>query len=151
MADYDDIHRRHNVLVAREAAQTHAAWFATYRDTYHPKTAELITRGQAVSDADYRAALDGRGQLRHELHQLMDAHGIDLWITPAAVGPALPGLESTGDPVMALPWTHAGLPALSLPAGTDAAGWPMGLQVVGRFGADERLLHLAGRLALACQ
>ena len=146
MADYDDIHRRHNVLVAREAAQTHAAWFATYRDTYHPKTAELITRGQAVSDADYRAALDGRGQLRHELHQLMDAHGIDLWITPAAVGPALRGLESTGDPVMALPWTHAGLPALSLPAGTDAAGWPMGLQVVGRFGADEALLALTSRL-----
>ncbi|MCZ7669145.1 MAG: hypothetical protein M5U34_19120 [Chloroflexi bacterium] len=31
---------------------------------------------------------------------------------------ALPaGLESTGDPVMDLPWTYAGLPTLTLPAG----------------------------------
>jgi Asp-tRNA(Asn)/Glu-tRNA(Gln) amidotransferase A subunit family amidase len=79
----------------------------------------------------------------------MDAHSLDLWLAPAAVGPALPGLDSTGDPVMALPWTHAGLPALSLPAGTDAAGWPMGLQVVGRFGEDERLLVAAALIAVA--
>src|SRR5690606_29267547 len=124
---------------------THAAWFATYRDHYHPKTAELIERGQTISDATYQAALSGREQLRDELHSLMDAHGLDVWIAPAAVGPPLLGLESTGDPVMALPWTHAGLPALALPARTDAAGWPMGLQVVGRFGWDEDLLALTSR------
>ena len=83
MADYDDIHRRHNALVAYEAARTHATWFPTYRELYHPKTAELIERGQAISDGDYRDALDGRGRLRDELHGLMDAHGIDAWITPA--------------------------------------------------------------------
>lgn len=146
MADYDDIHRRHNDLVAYEAARTHARWFEAFREQYHPKTAELIERGQALSEADYRRALDGRAQLRDELHRLMDAHGLDLWIAPAAVGAALPGLESTGDPVMALPWTHAGLPAVSLPAGTDAAGWPMGLQVVGRFGEDEALTAATARL-----
>jgi len=146
MADYDDIHRRHNDLVAYEAARTHAAWFAKFRDHYHPKTAELIERGQGVSDATYRAALAGREGLRDELHTLMDAHELDAWIAPAAVGPALRSLESTGDPVMALPWTHAGLPAISLPAGTDAAGWPMGVQVVGRFGRDEELLALTSRL-----
>ncbi|MBP6015152.1 MAG: amidase [Candidatus Promineofilum sp.] len=146
LADYDDIYRRHNALVAYEAAQAHAAWFAAYGEAYHPKTAELIARGRAVSDADYRAARDGRELLRHELHRLMDERGIDLWIAPPAVGPALRGLESTGDPVMALPWTHAGLPALSLPSGTDAAGWPLGLQVVGRFGEDETMLRLTSRL-----
>ena len=146
MTDYDDIHRRHNDLVAYEAARTHARWYEAFREHYHPKTAELIERGQAISESDYRRALDGRAQLRDELHRLMDAHGLDLWIAPAAVGAALPGLESTGDPVMALPWTHAGLPAVSLPAGTDAAGWPMGLQVVGRFGEDEALTAATARL-----
>lgn len=146
MPDYDDIHRRHNDLVAYEAARTHAAWFATYRDLYHPKTAELIERGQGISDVTYRAALAGREQLRDSLHALMDGHGLDAWIAPAAVGPAPRGLESTGDPVMALPWTHAGLPAIALPAGTDAAGWPMGLQAVGRFRRDEELLALTSRL-----
>jgi Asp-tRNA(Asn)/Glu-tRNA(Gln) amidotransferase A subunit family amidase len=149
MADYDDIHRRHNDLVAYEAARTHAAWFGAFRDSYHPKTAELIRRGRTVLSADYHDALDGRERLRDELHTLMDAHGLNLWIAPAAVGPALPGLDSTGDPVMALPWTHAGLPVISLPAGTAAAGWPMGVQVVGRFGADEALLAAAGPIAEA--
>ncbi len=148
MADYDDIYRRHNDIVAYEAARTHARWFDAYREQYHPKTAELIERGRTISEADYRRALDGRARLRDELHGLMDAHGLDLWIAPAAVGAALPGLDSTGDPVIALPWTHAGLPAVSLPAGTDAAGWPMGLQVVGRFGKDEELLTLTARLSV---
>ena len=146
MADYDDIHRRHSALVAYEAARTHADWFAAYRDRYHPRTAELSERGRATRDGQTREALDGRTRLRDEFHALMDANAVDLWIAPAAVGPALPGLESTGDPVMALPWTHAGLPAVSLPAGTDAAGWPMGLQVVGRFGEDERLTAATARL-----
>ncbi|MEZ4541610.1 MAG: amidase [Chloroflexota bacterium] len=146
MPNYDDIHRRHNALVAYEAARTHAAWFKLYHAAYHPKTVELILRGQAIDDKEYRNALDGRERLRDELETLMTRHGIDLWICPAAVGPALRGLESTGDPVMSLPWTHAGMPALSLPAGTDAAGWPMGLQVVGRFGEDEEMLALAARL-----
>lgn len=146
MPDFDDIHARHNDLVAAEAARTHADWFAAYREHYHPKTAELIRRGQGVSEAAYRRALDGRAQLRETLHGLMDEQGIDLWIAPSAVGPAPRGLASTGDPVMALPWTHAGLPAVSLPAGTDAEGWPMGVQVVGRFGEDEGLLAAAGMI-----
>ena len=143
MPDFDDIRRRHDLLVAREAAEVHATWFERYGQAYHPKTAELIVRGQSVSEGDYRLALDGRARLRDELHTLMDAHGLDFWIAPPAVGPAPPGLESTGDPVMALPWTHAGLPAISLPAGTDESGWPLGLQVVGRFGQDEALLTAA--------
>lgn len=140
MADFEDIYRRHNDLVAFEAARTHAVWFGAFRDAYHPKTVELIRHGRTVLNAAYQHALDGRRQLRDELHRLMTAHGIDLWIAPAAVGPAPPGLDSTGDPVMALPWTHAGMPTISLPAGTDAAGWPLGLQVVGRFSEDEDLL-----------
>lgn len=139
MPDFEDIYIRHNQLVAAEAAHTHARWFERYRDAYHPKTAELIERGQAIAESDYRRAVDGRTTLRAELHDLMDRHGVDFWICPPAVGPAPATLAGTGDPVMALPWTHAGLPCLSLPAGFNRDGLPMGLQVVGRFGADEQL------------
>lgn len=38
------------------------------------------------------------------------------------------------------------LPAISLPCGTDAAGMPFGLQVVGRFRADRHVLGTAAAL-----
>ena len=69
----------------------------------------------------------------------MDSEGIDLWVSPAAPGPAPEGIDDTGDPVMNLPWTHAGLPALTVPAGT-VNGLPVGCQCVARPMDDERLL-----------
>jgi Asp-tRNA(Asn)/Glu-tRNA(Gln) amidotransferase A subunit family amidase len=73
----------------------------------------------------------------------MDKHRLDLWISPAAVGPAPKGLDSTGDPVMSLPWTQAFKPVVSVPAGRGADGLPMGLQVAAVMGDDEELLYWA--------
>lgn len=47
---------------------------------------------------------------------------------------------------MNLPWTHAGMPALTLPAGGAANGLPLGLQLVGAFGRDEQLLAWASEV-----
>jgi Asp-tRNA(Asn)/Glu-tRNA(Gln) amidotransferase A subunit family amidase len=53
------------------------------------------------------------------------------------------GLDSTGDPVMNLPWTYAGLPVVSIPTGRNAAGLPLGTQLIGRWYEDEKLLYWA--------
>jgi amidase len=37
-------------------------------------------------------------------------------------------------------------PAVSVPAGLTAAGLPVGLQLVGRYGADRRLLEIAAAI-----
>lgn len=140
MPDFEAICSRHNLIVAAEAARVHAEWFARYGDLYHPKTAELIRRGQAVSDEALTDALLGRAQLRAELSELMVAQQIELWITPATIGPAPQGLDSTGDPVMNLPWTYCGLPVINLPCGTNEAGLPLGLQIIGGWYKDEQLL-----------
>ena len=146
MPDFEPIRSRHNLIVAAEAARVHAHWFARYADLYHSKTAELIQRGRAVSDEALTDALRGRIQLRAELRELMQAHQIDLWIAPATVGPAPLGLDSTGDPIMNLPWTHSGLPAISLPWGTNESGLPLGLQIIGGWYHDEQLLAWAGEI-----
>jgi Asp-tRNA(Asn)/Glu-tRNA(Gln) amidotransferase A subunit family amidase len=146
--DYEEVVKRHNLIVAAEAAQVHARLYPRYRERYHEKTAELIERGQAASEEALEKARTGRQRLRSELTCLMDDHGLDLWLSPSALGPAPLGLHSTGDPAMNLPWTHSGLPALSLPAGENAAGLPMGVQVAGRWYEDETLLEWSAQLEM---
>jgi len=147
LADFEAIETRHTALVAAEAARVHEAWFAKFDDLYHPKTAALLTRGAMVTEAEIAEAREGRLQLRRELSALMEVQQIDLWIAPAAPGPAPAGLESTGDPVMNLPWTHSGLPSLSVPSGFDEQGLPFGLQLIGAWMGDEDLLAQAETIA----
>ena len=131
---------RHNTILAAQAAQTHAAWFDAYKHLYHPKTAELIERGLQLSDQALGQALEDARTFSLNLNTVMDLHGIDLWISPAATGPAPTGLGSTGDPVMNLPWTQAGFPTLGLPSGEDEQGLPLGIQLTADFNRDEDLL-----------
>ena len=143
LSDFDEIYARHNLLVAAEAAQVHREWYGRYGEQYHPKTADLIERGLRLSKEELVAARNGRWQLRRQLMQLMEQEGIDLWLSPPAPGPAPVGLDSTGDPVMNLPWTHAGLPTLTLPAGKNEARLPLGLQLTARWYEDEKMLDWA--------
>lgn len=151
MAHFSKIVARHQAIVAYDAAQTHAQWFAEFAHLYHPKTADLIQRGQAVTEETAEAGRNGRLTLRNHLQEHMQTHGIDLWLTPPALGPAPKGLDSTGDPIMNLPWTQSGLPTLTLPAGFNLAGLPMGLQLVGSWYGDERLFTHAKQIEEALQ
>ncbi len=117
MADFDEIVERHRLIVAAEAAETHKEWYQKYSDLYHPKTIELIEKGQKISKQALQTALAGREKLRDSIMFSMQENGIDLWLSPSAPGPAPQGLDSTGDPIMNLPWTHSGLPTLNLPSG----------------------------------
>ncbi len=141
MPNFEDIRDRHNALTAGDAARVHRNWFPRFRELYHPKTVELLERGQSVTD-DVLTDLRMRcGAFRSGLTLAMEAEGIDLWLAPSAVGPAPEGLESTGDPIMNLPWTQAGFPSLNIPSGQSANGLPLGLQLVGRWQADESLFE----------
>jgi Asp-tRNA(Asn)/Glu-tRNA(Gln) amidotransferase A subunit family amidase len=149
MSDFDKTVARHNLILAAEAAQVHAQWFAEYGHLYHEATVELINRGREISVGELAEALNGRQQLRRELTSQMDEHDLDLWICPPAPGAAPHGLESTGDPIMNLPWTHSGLPTVNLPVGSDEKGLPMGLQVAGRWYEDEALLEWSAQLEMS--
>ncbi len=147
--DFDNMGRLHRALMACEMAQEHRTWFAEYEARYRPRTAELIRAGQRVAADTAQEARASRMQTRQLLQERMEADGIDLWLSPPAIGPAPAGIASTGDPVMNLPWTHAGLPTVSLPAGRAANGLPLGLQVSSRYGEDELLLTWSETLAAA--
>lgn len=140
LTDFQTVIDRHNMILAAEAAQVHGAWWEQYQNFYSEKFAALIERGQGISEQELERARVEARNLGHTLGTLMNIHGFDLWLTPAAVGGAPKGLASTGDPVMNLPWTQAGMPALGLPTGWDVEGLPLGTQVIANAGRDEDLL-----------
>ena len=155
LADIERIARNHQNLIAGELAQVHKKWFAAQGKLYRPRTAALILEGKAVSQASLEAGRAGRAILAETLHTAMQDAGIDLWICPAATGPAPAGILSTGSPAMNLPWTHAGMPALTRPhfplpqtspTPSSAPALPLGLQFVAPVMQDEALLSLVQAL-----
>ncbi|MFW5790832.1 MAG: amidase family protein, partial [Bacillota bacterium] len=133
--------------IAYEFARVHREWYKEYKDLYRKETADLIEKGLKIKKEDYLQAKSERLKLRNKFKKVMDEEGIDLFISPSAPGPAPEGIDSTGDPVMNLPWTNAGLPAITVPAGKTEEGLPLGLQLAAGYGLDERLLKWACDIA----
>jgi Asp-tRNA(Asn)/Glu-tRNA(Gln) amidotransferase A subunit family amidase len=155
--DIDEINARHRRICAADLERVHHDWFAIHEGLYSSQTTELIHKGAVIADDELEHDKAGRFEMRARLERLLDEAGADLWISPAAPGPAPAGLAATGSPIMNLPWTFAGLPTLALPAGLSSSasktlpasegsegahGLPLGLQLAARFGRDEELLAM---------
>lgn len=138
--DIEEINTRHQQLVAAEMTLSHNELYPEYGDQYAQATAELIENGRTVSVESLASARAGRKALREQIHERMEQNAIDIIVSPSAPGPAPEGLASTGDPSMNLPWSHAGLPTVTIPASRTDDGLPIGLQCAGHYGRDEWLL-----------
>jgi Asp-tRNA(Asn)/Glu-tRNA(Gln) amidotransferase A subunit family amidase len=143
MNNFDEIVERHNSLVAAEAAIVHKDWFKENKNLYHPKTAELLVRGQKIDHLQLQKYRLSCLEFRNEIMELIEKNNISAILSPSTVDSAPIGLDSTGNPIMNLPWTQAGLPVINIPTGNSNEGLPLGLQIVGKYGADEELLETA--------
>ncbi|MDE0198985.1 MAG: amidase [Caldilineaceae bacterium] len=138
--NYADLNVRHRRLTAVEVAEVHREWYKAYSDRYSVHMHEIMETGTTVTDEERDGIRADQLRLRHKMKEALLACGADLWIAPAAPGPAPYGIHSTGNPIMNLPWTNAGVPALAVPTGEAEGGLPLGVQFCAPFGADERLL-----------
>ncbi len=82
----------------------------------------------------------------------------DVLLTPTAPSAAFVIGENDDDPikmylndVFTVPSSLAGLPAMSVPAGLDKDGLPLGLQIIGRAWDEETVLRVGGVLETAAQ
>jgi aspartyl-tRNA(Asn)/glutamyl-tRNA(Gln) amidotransferase subunit A len=99
-------------------------------------------------DAYYQQAQKARTLLINAYDELFKTY--DALIGPVAPTPAFALGENTEDPVkmyladiMTVPPSLAGLPAISVPAGTTGSGLPVGVQLIGDRKSDAALLALA--------
>jgi aspartyl-tRNA(Asn)/glutamyl-tRNA(Gln) amidotransferase subunit A len=113
-------------------------------------------------DAYYVRAQQIRTLIKRDFEEVY-AQGVDAILTPATPSAAFAiGEKGSADPVemylndvFTVTVNMAGLPGIAVPAGIDAQGLPLGLQVIGRAFDEETLFAVgqviedsAGRMAL---
>ncbi len=102
---------------------------------------DRLDRAGSVSTIEYLLAKDRIPHVAAAFDEYFDY--FDAILTPAALGGAPEGLESTGDPIMQTVWTFAHLPSLNLPLFRLDNGLPLGVQAIGKAQDDARLLRSA--------
>src|SRR5512143_569729 len=105
-------------------------------------------------DAYYLKALKVRRRIADDFEAAFQT--VDALLTPTAPSAAFSLGEKSDDPVamylndiFTVTVNLAGLPGISVPAGTDATGLPLGLQLIGRALDEGTLFSLAGALEKA--
>jgi Asp-tRNA(Asn)/Glu-tRNA(Gln) amidotransferase A subunit family amidase len=130
-----------STILASEGALIFDDLVARYPDRSSDHLKSLVVAGKAITALDYLAAKALQEKLRSAFAPQIS--GFDAVLTLPAFGEAPEGLSYTGDAEYCAPWTLLGTPAVSLPAGFGKKGLPLGLQVVGRYREDHRLLRVA--------
>ena len=105
-------------------------------------------------DAYYKKAQQIRSLIARDFNQAFEK--CDALLTPTAPTAAFAAGEKMDDPVtmylndmFTIPASMAGLPGISVPAGLDKDGLPLGLQLIGRAFDEETMLRAAAALEKA--
>ena len=96
------------------------------------------------SVAAYETALVALQTYQRQVERLFDRFDVIATPTVPITAPPIAG-PIDGMTILRNTWplNAAGTPAISIPCGTDAAGLPIGLQLVARRGEDDKLLRIA--------
>ena len=99
-------------------------------------------------DAYYLKAQKVRKLIKNDFDEAYKK--VDAILTPSTPSSAFKIGEKKNDPVsmylndiFTVPVNLAGLPAISIPAGLDASGYPLGLQIIGKAFQEQEILNLA--------
>ena len=99
-------------------------------------------------DAYYLKAQKERKLINNDFDEVYKK--VDAILTPSTPSSAFKIGEKTNDPVsmylndiFTVPINLAGLPAISIPAGLDSKGYPLGLQIIGKAFEEQNILNIA--------
>ena len=128
-------------VMGYEAALLRKTEFAAGVPNISQQFHDLIATGLQVNDNEYFSALQIRDRAIVMLNQMFG--DMDALLVPSAPGAAPVGLYATGDPIYSRLWNLLQVPSIALPFGVDRSGLPLGIQLIGKRGADARLLDIA--------
>lgn len=133
---------------------------AKFGDKVAPSLRRTVEGGARWSAADWATALGQRTAIHRRVHALFQR--FDFLVSPTVARPALAVDHDAFEPISIhgetagsirgawypylWPFNLSGHPAVSLPCGWSSDGMPIGLQMVGPWYADRRVLALAEHL-----
>jgi amidase len=123
----------------------------------------VTERGQQLSATDYLAGVEALNHATRAAASWWDERELDVLLTPTLPAPPaqigelvadaahpMQGFERSGAfTAFTIPFNVTGQPAISLPLHWNAAGLPVGVQLVARYGREDLLLSLAAELEAA--
>ena len=152
-----------DLVRAEETFRTLRAWLfqdafgdvlAKQPDAFKPSLADNIRAGADLTGRDVARAYTDRTRLSERIGRFFESYDV-LAMPVSQVPPFSADLEYPTEiegrtQHNYLDWmrsayfiTVTGCPAISMPAGFTAEGWPVGLQLVGPVGGERRLLEIA--------
>jgi Asp-tRNA(Asn)/Glu-tRNA(Gln) amidotransferase A subunit family amidase len=141
--DYADAWPAQRAIMAAEMAHNLGA-IVDKGGEFSPQFLDLIAEGRKVTAVTYQAAVRDARHYAEGMMGIFEQYA-DAIITLSAPGVAPKGM-ATGNPMFNSLWTLVGFPSLNLPLLANTDGLPIGVQLVGAPGRDERLLRTASAL-----
>ena len=141
-------------IVAPEAGACHRRLLRRCPDLIHPAIRTLLVAGLMLEPEHYFKALEARRSIAGALRTAFVQNRLDALLTPTLPATAAPkGVDdlcfgAVTEPVAVAyvrttgPFNLSGLPALSVPAGFDGDGLPIGLQIAAAPFDEETALQV---------
>jgi amidase len=145
---------------AGRMAALHAAKLEKWRDQMNPNLVWNIEKGGSLTARELGEAEKGRTAIYHRVRRFLENY--TLVLTPTVAVPPFPVEQSypkeingetmttyTDWILLTYAFSITGLPAISIPCGWTASGFPVGLQIVGRHRAETDVLRAAAAFEAA--
>lgn len=153
----DWIEQAGRVMYMGGQAASYGGYEAEWGDKLDASLRRFIAEGRRHSLIEYRHAQFARTRLYRQVQGLFDRY--DLLVSPTLPIPALPAQFSVGEDWIDIggqrtqstrlgwsacvyPFNLTGHPALTVPSGFTRGGLPTGVQLVGRWWADNELFRI---------
>jgi Asp-tRNA(Asn)/Glu-tRNA(Gln) amidotransferase A subunit family amidase len=130
-----------NLMMECEAAVIHQDHLQNHSKLVSHHIKELAERGLKHSATAYINALNKQKHMRKSIASFFEQY--DAFLSVPASGEAPKGLASTGDPIFCALWSFLGVPAMTLPLTKSNNGLPLGIQLIGNYRGDAKLLAVA--------
>jgi amidase len=139
--DFDRLYEDQILIMHFEAARALAWERFNHPDLLSGDLRDTLAGAAATPREQYDEAMRRARACRQALAGFFA--GSDVLLTVSAPGEAPAGIETTGYSLFNRNWTLLGVPCVTIPVGRGACGLPLGVQFVGSYDDDARVLLAA--------